>query len=602
MEGCGYNCAMSPDQLNRFRQAEQLLRGGRPVEARAMLAALGMEAPTAPAVWWALGSACRSAGDSVGAERALRHLVRIDGGKPQGWVALGEVMAAAGRAEEAVEAWRGALSADPCHPVASAVAQQLAYEGRTEEALAILAPALTKPPEAGTLAVRGVRAWIYRRLGRLDAALDDLRVAAQLAPDEAQVHFDRAAVSAQLNQGSETVEAGRRAQALGLQSADLAQLIAHGERLSGDLAAAEATLRDGLRRWPDDEGLHRDLAALRWSLTGDAAEATREIDTALVFSPGQPGLLVLKARVLEYAGEADAARVVLAEPAADFAAPPLILSAAARLAIAVDPEAAAGMAQRALARQPDDPFALAALAEAMLATGDTVGAAEAADRLLAIAPDDEHGQSIRQLVWRLNGDPRYAQACDYEAMVSTRTIATPPGWNNLEAYLADLASALRALHGGKAHPVGQSLRGGTQTDKSLAESDDPAIRAFFQAIEAPIAAHVMMLTGEATPRRVVRSWSVRLAPGGVHVDHLHKAWISSAFYVALPPEVEAGGHAGWLRLGKPGIATSPALEAERWIQPRPGMLALFPSSMWHGTEPFEDGEERLTIAFDVDRA
>ena len=32
----------------------------------------------------------------------------------------------------------------------------------------------------------------------------------------------------------------------------------------------------------------------------------------------------------------------------------------------------------------------------------------------------------------------------------------------------------------------------------------------------------------------------------------------------------------------------------------PGRLALFPSTMWHGTVPFADGE-RLTIAFDVAR-
>ncbi|MDB5469118.1 MAG: putative O-linked N-acetylglucosamine transferase, family [Caulobacter sp.] len=569
-----------------------------------MLAALGMETPTAPAVWWALASACRMAGDAVGAERALRHLVRIDAGRPQGWVALGEVMADAGRADEAEEAWRGALRVDPRHPVAAALADKLAGEGRGEEALILLAPAMAESPPAGALAAR---ARVYRALGRLEETADDLRAAAALAPDEAQLQFELAVALARLNRGAETVTAGRRAVALGVRSPDLMQVIGHGERLSGDLDAAEATFRDGLRQWPEDEGLHRELAALRWSLTGDAAEATKEIDTALAWRPGEPGLLVLKARVLEYAGDLDAARATLAEAALDFGAPPLVLSAAARLAIAVDPDFAAGLAQRALARQPDDPFALAALAEAMLATGDTFAAREAVDRLLTLAPGDEHGQSIRQLVWRLNGDPRYAQACDYETMVSTEVIATPPGWDSLEAYLADLAVALRLLHGGKAHPVGQSLRGGTQTDKSLAESDDPAIRAFFQAIEAPVAAHVARLdalAGKAgpTPHRVVRSWSVRLASGGAHVDHLHKAWISSAFYVALPPDVEAGGRAGWLRLGKPGLVTAPPLEAERWIQPRPGMLALFPSSMWHGTEPFEDGAERLTIAFDVDPA
>ena len=34
------------------------------------------------------------------------------------------------------------------------------------------------------------------------------------------------------------------------------------------------------------------------------------------------------------------------------------------------------------------------------------------------------------------------------------------------------------------------------------------------------------------------------------------------------------------------------------IEPKPGRLALFPSTMWHGTVPFDDGE-RLTIAFDI---
>lgn len=564
-----------------------------------MLAPLGMETPTAPNVWWALANACRMAGDTVGAERSLRHLVRIDGGRAQSWVALGEIMAAAGRADDAEEAWQAALKADPRHPVAAALADKLAGEGRGEEALALLAPAMAQDPPAGALAAR---ARVYRALGRVEESAADLRAATVLAPDEAQLQFELAVALARLNRGAETVTAGRRAEALGVRSPDLVQVIGHGERLSGDLEAAEATFRQGLLQWPEDEGLHRELAALRWSLTGDAAEATREIDVALAWRPGEPGLLVLKARVLEYAGDLDAARAVLAEPALDFGASPLVLSAAARLTIAVDPDAAAGLAHRALARQPDDPFALAALAEAKLALGDTFGAGQAAEHLLSLVPDDEHGQSIRQLIWRLHGDPRYPLACDYETMVSTRTIDTPPGWDSLEAYLADLAVALRALHGGKAHPVGQSLRGGTQTDKSLAESDDPAIRAFFQAIEAPIAAHIAQLTGGETPFEVVRSWSVRLAPGGVHVDHLHKAWISSAFYVALPAEVEAGGRAGWLRLGKPGLLTTPPLEAERWIQPRPGMLALFPSSMWHGTEPFEDGAERLTIAFDVDPA
>ncbi|HYE46233.1 MAG TPA: putative 2OG-Fe(II) oxygenase, partial [Caulobacter sp.] len=385
---------------------------------------------------------------------------------------------------------------------------------------------------------------------------------------------------------------------------EVRQLIGHGQRVQGMLDAAESTFRAGLARWPEHEGLHRELAYLVWARTGDAAAATAAIDSALARAPDRAGLLVLKARLLEYAERPEAALAVLAPATARADAPALVLSAAARLA---PPAEGAALARRALEAQPDDPFALSALAEAQLAAGEAAEAEASIERLLDLVPEDEHGRSLQRLVWRLRGDPRYRDAYDYDRLVSTRRIETPEGWPNLEAYLGDLAAALRRLHEGRAHPVGQSLRGGTQTHKTLAESDDPAIRAFFRAVEAPIAAHVAMLDAREgrtapTPHRIARSWSVRLAPGGRHVDHMHKAWISSAFYVALPAEVQAGGRAGWLRLGRPGIVTEPPLEAERWIRPEPGLLALFPAYMWHGTEPFEDGAERLTIAFDVDPA
>ena len=43
----------------------------------------------------------------------------------------------------------------------------------------------------------------------------------------------------------------------------------------------------------------------------------------------------------------------------------------------------------------------------------------------------------------------------------------------------------------------------------------------------------------------------------------------------------------------------PVLDAEHFVRPRPGLLALFPSYMWHGTVPFRADERRLTMAFDV---
>ena len=79
-----------------------------------------------------------------------------------------------------------------------------------------------------------------------------------------------------------------------------------------------------------------------------------------------------------------------------------------------------------------------------------------------------------------------------------------------------------------------------------------------------------------------------------------RGWLSSACYVRVPPDLgRAGVNAGSLRFGKPGIVTQPALDAERYIRPQPGLLVLFPAYLWHGVEPFESAHARLSVAFDA---
>ncbi|MBS0430823.1 MAG: hypothetical protein JSS21_00235, partial [Proteobacteria bacterium] len=97
-------------------------------------------------------------------------------------------------------------------------------------------------------------------------------------------------------------------------------------------------------------------------------------------------------------------------------------------------------------------------------------------------------------------------------------------------------------------------------------------------------------------------WSVRLRPHGFHVNHYHpEGWVSSACYIQLPGAVNAAGCEGWLKFGEPGFPTNPSLPPEHFIRPDAGLLALFPSYMWHGTVPFpgDPGDTRLTIAFDI---
>ena len=207
--------------------------------------------------------------------------------------------------------------------------------------------------------------------------------------------------------------------------------------------------------------------------------------------------------------------------------------------------------------------------------------------------------------WRLLDDPRWQWLEGDPQLI---------GVYDLEPKLPDLgklAETLRGFHWASVEPVDQSLRGGTQTQGDLFSRIEPEIRELRKAIVAAVERYAAQLPParpqhptlieQRSPIMFNGSWSVRLTGGGRHTDHLHPAgWLSSALYIALPDESERGdGEAGWLALGQASDLV-PDLPPIRVVEPKPGRLVLFPSTMWHGTRPFGAGE-RLTVAFDVRR-
>jgi hypothetical protein len=250
--------------------------------------------------------------------------------------------------------------------------------------------------------------------------------------------------------------------------------------------------------------------------------------------------------------------------------------------------------------------------EALLAAGRVDDAAPVADDLAAALPDNQYAIALQGVVWRLRGDPRYRALYDYATLVGTERLDTPAGWPSLESFLVDVAGDLEALHAFQAHPLQQSVRGGSQLHLQVPELARPPIAALFGVIGVAVRRHLARIGPGSGPMRarnrgngaISGAWSVRLRRGGFHTDHVHpRGWLSSACYIALPSslgrEDAAGPRAGWLRLGKPAFPTRPPLDAEHYVRPEPGLLALFPAYMWHGVVPFDDDTPRLTVAFDV---
>ncbi len=594
------------DIRQAFASAAGLLEAGHAAEAAAVLGPMARAHPGDPAVRHLHGLALYERGDAAAAAAELRAALAVDDRPAQVHLDLAEMLRATGDIDGMGRSLGAALARDPGFiPAAAMLADWLVSQDRADEALAVTLAMTGRSPDPAAV---GLHLEILRAAGRADEAIAVIEGMVARSGGNPALEQDLALRLVEAERYADGEGAADRAIARGQAGPEVRRVRARALQGLGRFDEAEAGFREALERRPDFAMAHRDLAQLVWMRTADADLATEALDAAIAAHPAATDLSIIKAQLLDYAGRTADGYAVLAPLVDRPAADPVVERIASQLALTLDPGRALAHAERALSRTPHDADALVAAAEAGLAAGQPDLAARRAQALLNQAPFNQQAIALQTTAWRLLGDPRYAALCDYERVVQTRRLEPPAGWASLEAWLAALAEALNGMHGFKAHPVGQSLRQGSQTSQSLDRAVDPAIRGFFDAIRAPIRSYVDGLGAGRDPLRARRrddfrlsgSWSVRLQPGGRHVNHVHPAgWLSSACYVALPDAVEGGGREGWISFGEPGVPTVPPLPAEHWVKPEPGLLVLFPSYLWHGTAPFGGDQSRLTCAFDV---
>ena len=228
-------------------------------------------------------------------------------------------------------------------------------------------------------------------------------------------------------------------------------------------------------------------------------------------------------------------------------------------------------------------------------------AAKALDKVLHRHPWHLSAWALRDIVWRLTEDVRHEWLHGQSGLVQFIPLEDFAKLENR------LVPALDALHDKSSLPLGQSLRGGTQTKGQLLQRHEDVFGELRAAIDTtldryrnalPIAdiAHPLLRHRDAR-WSISGSWSVRLTGGGDHhTAHIHPGGIvSSAAYLVLP-ERETGE--GSLEIGRPPPDLFLDLPPLQTIEPQAGHLALFPSTLYHGTTSFAAGS-RMTVAFDV---
>ncbi len=624
----------TPAIVQAMQRASALLQAGNFPLARATLEQIVQTAPRFVEAHRLLAGALQALGDVAGAERTLRNAVAIEPRWAPAQAALGELLANSGRADVAERPLRLALASGQSYPRAALVLARLLNDAnRSAEVLEVTAPFAAAVQADFDLLTQ--RATALAALGRHDEAIALYRRIVVALPNHAGAELNLAAALDVAGRHGEAESAARRAIGRGANTPEAQHLHARTLIASNHFDEAEAAWREALRQRPTFADAQQNLAQLIWMRSGDVAAASALLDATLRTHPDDEALHTIKATLLDGAGDAQAAHAWLADRARRPGASLGLLLGAGQAALKFDAQLAHEHARRAVQTAPTHALANRLLTEALLGTGALHDAQQRVEQLLRATPDDQYLIALQTTAWRLLGDPRYAEFCDYARMARGWIIDTPPGWSDLAGYLRDLAASLNRLHALHTHPLHQSLRHGSQTAQDLQRSDDPPIRAFFQAIDGPIRRHIETIGSgidqdgadplrrrNTDTYRIKGIWSVRLRAQGYHTNHVHpEGWLSSACYIELPQTMLSDDSSaksarkdgrfltsaitderrndGWLKFGEPGIATSPQLAPEYFIRPEPGLLALFPSYFWHGTVPFDGNDARLTIAFDL---
>lgn len=239
-----------------------------------------------------------------------------------------------------------------------------------------------------------------------------------------------------------------------------------------------------------------------------------------------------------------------------------------------------------------------------LQSGDPAEAAKLLSTVIASQPDNLEAWALLELAWRISGDPRHEWLIGQPGLFDTCQLELG------DADIEQIGAALRSLHRAKAHPLGQSLRGGTQTAGQLFLRSEPEIVLLIEALATAIRQFIAKLPPADPIHPLLKyrdsamafgpSWSVRFTETGHHAAHFHPGGIlSSACYIAVPETIaDEVERPGWLEIGRPPPELGLDLSPIATFEPKPGRLVLFPSFLFHGTRMFSGGE-RLTVAFDL---
>lgn len=276
-----------------------------------------------------------------------------------------------------------------------------------------------------------------------------------------------------------------------------------------------------------------------------------------------------------------------------------------------DPSSAQRDWRAALAVHPHNHSAFEHLATHMLAAGEPMELLSLCDTLVQQRVSHSLLFSMQSRSLAIAGDIAAAATLIGLQRFATETLPSPPiGWSGGAAFNQALANEILTHPDLRGHRHGTASVASQRVDHPTS-GNTPALAALLRLIVREVQAYVAaQIDGDhpwlsARPSHALLDCQAVVTRAEGHERwHMHSnGWLSGGYYPLVPDDMASGDAlAGCLELGMPpqmaGQSASNAL-GSRIIRPGAGLLALFPSHIYHRTFPHGAAGQRICIAFDV---
>ena len=175
-----------------------------------------------------------------------------------------------------------------------------------------------------------------------------------------------------------------------------------------------------------------------------------------------------------------------------------------------------------------------------------------------------------------------------------------------EKYVSELLIDVSKLHS-EWEPRYKTTMSGYQTGEVIFDNTSASLVAFENILRQEIQSYYEKFQGEKCgfienwPQvYTLKGWFVRLVKSGYQDPHIHPGgWLSGVLYLKTADAMAT--NEGAIEFGVQGYSY-PVIKGESatlTINPEPGDIVLFPSSLFHRTIPFDSDQDRCVIAFDL---